>query len=106
MALVTISMWCTAVCVASDLNKLYRLYRVYLITVATIISNYSNAHSPRLFPFQLAEALLEKETLDYDEVVELIGPPPHEIGKRQVDSVEFEQSLKNLGSADTDNPKA
>lgn len=55
---------------------------------------------------KLAEALLEKETLDYDEVVELIGPPPHDIGKRQVDSVEFEQSLKNLGSADTDNPKA
>ncbi|KAH8321170.1 hypothetical protein KR074_009131 [Drosophila pseudoananassae] len=55
---------------------------------------------------KLAEALLEKETLDYDEVVELIGPPPHEIGKRQVDSVEFEQSLKNLGNTDTDNPKA
>ncbi|KAH8261939.1 hypothetical protein KR026_006352 [Drosophila bipectinata] len=55
---------------------------------------------------KLAEALLEKETLDYDEVVELIGPPPHEIGRRQVDSVEFEQSLKNLGSTDTDKPKA
>ncbi|XP_068159063.1 mitochondrial inner membrane m-AAA protease component paraplegin [Drosophila tropicalis] len=47
---------------------------------------------------KLAEALLEKETLDYDEVVELIGPPPHCIGKRQVDSVEFEESLKNLSN--------
>ncbi|KAH8388793.1 hypothetical protein KR200_004361 [Drosophila serrata] len=47
---------------------------------------------------KLAEALLEKETLDYDQVVELIGPPPHDIGKRQVDAVEFEQSLKNLGT--------
>ncbi|KAH8281321.1 hypothetical protein KR018_009616 [Drosophila ironensis] len=54
---------------------------------------------------KLAEALLEKETLDYDEVVELIGPPPHDIGKRQVESVEFEQSLKNLGSTETDSPK-
>lgn len=75
-------------------------------SLGTIIALLTCTDSPRLFPFQLAEALLEKETLDYDEVVELIGPPPHDIGKRQVDSVEFEQSLKNLGSADTDNPKA
>ncbi|XP_017006681.2 mitochondrial inner membrane m-AAA protease component paraplegin [Drosophila takahashii] len=54
---------------------------------------------------KLAEALLEKETLDYDQVVELIGPPPYDLGKRQVDGVEFEQSLKNLGS-DTDATKA
>lgn len=57
------------------------------------------------FSFQLAEALLEKETLDYDQVVELIGPPPHELGKRQVDAVEFEQSLKNLGNTDPDPAK-
>ncbi|XP_016937197.2 mitochondrial inner membrane m-AAA protease component paraplegin [Drosophila suzukii] len=54
---------------------------------------------------KLAEALLEKETLDYDQVVELIGPPPYDLGKRQVDGVDFEQSLKNLGS-DTDATKA
>ncbi|XP_016949391.1 paraplegin [Drosophila biarmipes] len=54
---------------------------------------------------KLAEALLEKETLDYDQVVELIGPPPYDLGKRQVDGVEFEQSLKNLGR-DTDATKA
>ncbi|TDG41839.1 hypothetical protein AWZ03_011729 [Drosophila navojoa] len=47
---------------------------------------------------KLAEALLDKETLDYDEVVNLIGPPPFDPTKRQVDSVEFEQTLKNLGT--------
>ncbi|KAH8396278.1 hypothetical protein KR222_007227 [Zaprionus bogoriensis] len=50
---------------------------------------------------KLAEALLDKETLDYDEVVSLIGPPPYDPAKRQVDAVEFEQSLKNLS---TDQP--
>ncbi|KAH8420572.1 hypothetical protein KR009_011537 [Drosophila setifemur] len=55
---------------------------------------------------KLAEALLEKETLDYDQVVELIGPPPHEVGRRQVEAVEFEQSLKNLGTGDVDTTKA
>ncbi|ALC49898.1 CG2658 [Drosophila busckii] len=52
---------------------------------------------------KLAEALLEKETLDYDEVVSIIGPPPFDPAKRQVEAVEFEQSLKNLS---TDVPKA
>ncbi|KAH8270683.1 hypothetical protein KR044_005711, partial [Drosophila immigrans] len=47
---------------------------------------------------KLAEALLEKETLDYDEVVSLIGPPPFDPEKRQVEAVEFEQSLKNLST--------
>lgn len=45
---------------------------------------------------QLAEALLEKETLNYDEVVNLIGPPAFDASKRTVEPVEFEQSLKNL----------
>ncbi|XP_034105351.1 paraplegin [Drosophila albomicans] len=49
---------------------------------------------------KLAEALLEKETLDYDEVVSLIGPPPFDPAKRQVEAVEFEQSLKNLSTDD------
>ncbi|XP_030567745.1 paraplegin [Drosophila novamexicana] len=60
-----------------------------------------NKHRDKLE--KLAEALLDKETLDYDEVVNLIGPPPFDPAKRQVDSVEFEQSLRNLG---TDEPKA
>ncbi|KAH8387580.1 hypothetical protein KR093_008062, partial [Drosophila rubida] len=50
---------------------------------------------------KLAEALLDKETLDYDEVVSLIGPPPFDPAKRQVEAVEFEQSLKNLSTDDT-----
>lgn len=45
---------------------------------------------------KLAEALLEKETLNYDEVVNLIGPPLHEKAKRMIEPVEFEDSLKNL----------
>ncbi|EDW00100.1 paraplegin [Drosophila grimshawi] len=49
---------------------------------------------------KLAEALLDKETLDYDEVCGLIGPPPFDPAKRQVDSVDFEQSLKNLGTTE------
>lgn len=44
---------------------------------------------------------MDKETLDYDEVVNLIGPPPFDPTKRQVDSVEFEQTLKNLGTDQT-----
>ncbi|XP_055378679.1 paraplegin [Condylostylus longicornis] len=47
---------------------------------------------------KLAEALLAKETLNYDEVVSLIGPPPYDSAKRQIDPVEFEDSLKNLSS--------
>lgn len=47
---------------------------------------------------KLAESLLEKETLNYDEVVELIGPPKYESAKRKIDPVEFEDSLKNLSA--------
>lgn len=46
----------------------------------------------------MAESLLEKETLNYDEVVELIGPPKYESAKRKIDPVEFEDSLKNLSA--------
>lgn len=45
---------------------------------------------------QLAESLLEKETLNYDQVVELIGPPLHEDAKRKIEPVEFEDSLNSL----------
>lgn len=45
---------------------------------------------------KLAEALLIKETLNYDEVVELIGPPLHESAKKKIDPVDFEDSLSSL----------
>lgn len=46
----------------------------------------------------IAEALLKKETLNYNDVVELIGPPPHP-GKKFIDPVEFEMSVRNLENA-------
>lgn len=46
--------------------------------------------------FQLAETLLKKETLNYDEVVALIGPPLHDATTRKIETVEFEQSLNEL----------
>ncbi|CRK90142.1 CLUMA_CG003858, isoform A [Clunio marinus] len=45
---------------------------------------------------KLAETLLLKETLNYDEVVELIGPPLHEAAKKKIEPVEFEHSLNSL----------
>lgn len=48
----------------------------------------------------MAEALLEKETLSYDEVVTLIGPPAYDVANRALEPVEFEKSLKNLGEKD------
>lgn len=48
----------------------------------------------------LAEALLKQETLNYDQVVELIGPPKYEAAQRKIDPIEFEQSLKNLSSTE------
>lgn len=40
---------------------------------------------------QLAEGLLKKETLSYDDVETLIGPPPYG-KKRLVEPAEFENS--------------
>lgn len=48
----------------------------------------------------LAEALLEKETLNYDQVVELIGPPQYDDAKRKIEPVEFEDSLKKLANGE------
>lgn len=36
----------------------------------------------------IAEALLKKETLNYQEIVELVGPPPHG-AKKQVEVIDF-----------------
>lgn len=44
------------------------------------------------FNFQLAETLLKKETLRYEEVEALIGPPPH--GKKKlVEPTDFENAV-------------
>ena len=51
----------------------------------------------------MAEALLERETLNYDDVEKLLGPPPH--GKKHlVSPVDYDNELKrqaNLGKSDT-----
>lgn len=41
---------------------------------------------------QLAETLLKKETLRYEEVEQLIGPPPHG-QKKMVDNLDFDTPL-------------
>ncbi|KAL1455973.1 hypothetical protein WDU94_000733 [Cyamophila willieti] len=44
-------------------------------------------------PPLVAQELLKKETLNYDDVVTLIGPPPH--GKKKlIAPVEFEASVQ------------
>lgn len=62
-----------------------------------------SAHSFSLFSIelQLAEALLERETLNYEDVVELIGEPKYSAATRKVEPVEFEESIKKLSSDDT-----
>lgn len=50
----------------------------------------------------LAEALLLKETLNYDQVVELIGPPKYDSAKRKMDPADFEHSLKDLTTSPDD----
>ena len=41
---------------------------------------------------QMAEALLEKETLNYNDVELLIGPPPHG-RKNLIDPLQFEAEI-------------
>ncbi|XP_026331849.1 paraplegin [Hyposmocoma kahamanoa] len=46
----------------------------------------------------LAEELLRKETLNFDEVKAILGPPPFP-RKKFIDPIEFENSLRNLEKA-------
>ena len=49
-------------------------------------------HTNSVVVFQLAETLLKKETLNYDDVEKLIGPPP--FGKKTlIGPAEFEESV-------------
>lgn len=41
----------------------------------------------------MAEALIQRETLNYNDVEALIGPPPHG-KKRLIEPADFEASLK------------
>lgn len=50
-----------------------------------------------MFLLKMAETLLDRETLNYDDVVELIGPPPFESAKRKIEPVEFEDNLNKMG---------
>lgn len=49
----------------------------------------------------LAETLLQKETLNYDEVVELIGPPANATTKKKIEPFDFEDSLKKLSNTNS-----
>lgn len=54
---------------------------------------------------QLAEELLVKETLNYDDVVALIGPPKYDAATRKIESFEFEASINSLaGSGSSEKP--
>lgn len=46
-----------------------------------------------LFWLQLAETLLKKETLNYDDVESLLGPPPYG-RKRLIEPAEFEENVR------------
>ncbi|XP_071050116.1 mitochondrial inner membrane m-AAA protease component paraplegin [Onthophagus taurus] len=51
----------------------------------------------------LAEELLKKETLNYDDVEALIGPPPHG-KKRLIEPAEFEESVRKEAGDTLPNP--
>ena len=49
----------------------------------------------------MAEALLERETLNYDDVEKLLGPPPH--GKKHlVSPADYERQLREQGDLGND----
>lgn len=49
----------------------------------------------------MAETLLKKETLNYKDVEDLIGPPPHG-KKRLIDPAEFEEVAEKASSEKVD----
>jgi len=69
----------TCICVGSHVCSTLRLY-------------CTSRHTNSIVVFQLAETLLKKETLNYDDVEKLIGPPPY--GKKTlIGPAEFEESV-------------
>lgn len=84
---------------SNALNNVIDLESRKIITDAYFYAeNILKANSDKLVT--LAEALLKQDTLNYDQVVELIGPPKYKSAKRQIDPVEFEQSLNSLSNAE------
>ncbi|KAJ0183648.1 hypothetical protein K1T71_000071 [Dendrolimus kikuchii] len=51
----------------------------------------------------LSEELLKKETLNFKDVEAILGPPP--FPKKFIDPIEFEQNLKNMENAATEEEK-
>lgn len=67
------------VCMCLHMCSTWRLYCALSLTNSVVV-------------FQLAETLLKKETLNYDDVEKLIGPPP--FGKKSlIGPAEFEESV-------------
>lgn len=62
-----------------NLKVLFRLYILYWICFSLLL--------------QLAETLLKKETLNYEDVENLLGPPPYGT-KRLIEPAEFEENLR------------
>ena len=61
-------------------------------------------HTNSVVVFQLAETLLKKETLNYDDVENLIGPPP--FGKKTlIGPAEFEESVNKAAGEEESQQK-
>lgn len=65
--------------IKDNLNKLELVIFLYM---------NDNCYNIIMLQFQIAEELLRKESLNYDEMVKLIGPPPNG-EKRAVESYGF-----------------
>jgi spastic paraplegia protein 7 len=69
-----------------DLEARTLIAEAYRVTEQLLKDNKENLK-------KMAEALLEKETLNYEDVEKLLGAPPH--GKKHlVSPVDFENQLK------------
>lgn len=54
----------------------YNDFQVY-INVIINIYDYIYEYIMKYFDLQVAKALMERETLSYEDIEKLIGPPPH-----------------------------
>lgn len=63
---------------------------------------YETVNHGKIICLQLTEELLKRETLNYDDVVKLLGPPLHP-GKKLIEPFEFEMSLKQAAGPEPKN---